>query len=208
MCEQTHLPNCHSSNYYIENDDWRPSQEILLTRFGQIEYSDMFRTINQDYGSFYYHPPVSSCIPDVLTEKIHRRQERFMNWREGQTIHRHELKNFSPQCDTQTVKITHRKKLSTCDFDELIINFLVKEIQQRLKDLIDPNDYHDVFNCAKILIIDLLSKEPSLCAEDVINRVIGIMNTPFCSINTNANITTNECYPITPPSSSFLPFSN
>ncbi|CAF1446003.1 unnamed protein product [Adineta steineri] len=186
MCEQTHLPNCYSSNYYIENDDWRPSQEILLTRFGQIEYSDMFRTINQDYGSFYYHPPVPCCIPDVLTEKIHRRQERFMNWREGQTIHRHDPKNFSPQCHTQTVK----------------------EIQQRLKDLIDPDDYHDVFSCAKILIIDLLSKEPSLCAEDVINRVIGIMNTPFCSINTNSNITTTECYPITPPSSSFLPFSN
>ncbi len=74
-----------------------------------------------------------------------------------------------------------------------------------------------MFNCARVLITELLCKEPSLCAEDVINRVIDIMNTPFCSVNKNSPLTTiqnsrriltNECYPVTPPSSSLLPFSN
>ncbi|CAF3053447.1 unnamed protein product, partial [Rotaria sp. Silwood2] len=103
-----------------------------------------------------------------------------------------------------------------------IIDFLVKQIRQQLESLIDPNDHHDVFKCAKILVTELLSKEPSLCAEDVINRVIAIMNTPFCIANTGSNIvnkngllsnigksltaTANECYPVMPPSCSLFPF--
>ncbi len=47
--KQPYLPHLLSEcNYSIENDDWRSTQEILLTRFGQIQYSDIFRTINQD----------------------------------------------------------------------------------------------------------------------------------------------------------------
>ncbi len=52
VCQQPYLSNvsskCDFSNYCIESDDWRPIQEILLTRFTEVEYPDMFRTINQD----------------------------------------------------------------------------------------------------------------------------------------------------------------
>ncbi|UJR21463.1 hypothetical protein I4U23_024548 [Adineta vaga] len=199
MCEQSNFFNCNSFDDCIENDDWRPSQELLLTRFAAIEYSDMFRTINQDYGSFYHRQTTSPCIPDRLTEKVHRRQERFMDWLYTQTsqqLSSNTCRNnlFSEQ-NIETLKITHRKKLSACHIDDVIIDFLVKQIQYRLRDLIDPCDYPDVLNCARILIIDLLNQYPSLCTEDVINRVIGMMNTP-------------SCYPVTPPSSSFFPVTN
>ncbi|CAF0892804.1 unnamed protein product [Rotaria sp. Silwood1] len=147
-------------------------------------------------------------MPDALKEKVYRRHEQFMNWLTAQ-YSRRQLQNecekqIFPQCNTQT-----------------IIDFLVKQIRQRLESLIDPNDYHDVFKCAKILVTELLSKEPSLCAEDVINRVIAIMNTPFCMANTDSNFnnkngllsnietsptaTINECYPVIPPSCSLFP---
>ena len=126
VCEQPCLSNlpskCNSSNYFIEDDDWRPIQQILLTRFTQVEYSDMFRTINQIVslrnawifssiivldGSFYYRKPVSSCIPDILKEKNHRRQERFMNWLATQTAHRQSQNDYKinlfPHCNTETV---------------------------------------------------------------------------------------------------------
>lgn len=46
----------------------------------------------------------------------------------------------------------------------------------------------DVLQCARILIGDLLTKEPSLCAEDVICRVIAMMNTPFCATSPSLSL--------------------
>lgn len=41
--EQTYL-----SSYLSKCNDWRPTQELLITRFAPTEYFEMFRTINQD----------------------------------------------------------------------------------------------------------------------------------------------------------------
>ncbi|CAF1247698.1 unnamed protein product [Rotaria sordida] len=177
-------------------------------------------------GSFYYRKPPSRCIPDTLKEKTYRRHEQFMNSLAAQHSccqHQNECeKKIFPQYNTQTVTITHRTNSSAYHTDKLIIDFLVKQIRQRLESVIDPSDYHDVFKCAQILVTELLNKEPSLCAEDVINRVIAIMNTPFCIVNTGSNIvnknglltnmensptiTTSEYYPVMPPSCSLFPF--
>ncbi|CAF3603193.1 unnamed protein product [Rotaria socialis] len=82
----------------------------------------------------------------------------------------------------------HRKNLSEYDADELIVDFLVKQIRQQLESIINPNEHHDLFEWAKILVTELLSKEPSLCAEEIINRVITIMNTPICLVDNGSNI--------------------
>lgn len=48
-CERPNLSYLLSNyDYSINNNDWRPIQELLITRFAPTEYFDMFRTINQD----------------------------------------------------------------------------------------------------------------------------------------------------------------
>jgi len=34
--------------YPIETNDWRPLQDLLITHFREVDYSENFRTINQD----------------------------------------------------------------------------------------------------------------------------------------------------------------
>ncbi|CAF0993060.1 unnamed protein product [Adineta ricciae] len=79
ICEPSNSFNCNSFNTRLKNDDWRPCQQLLLTRFVPVQCSNMFQTINQDYGSFYHNQRVSLCQPDVLKEKAYRQQERFAN---------------------------------------------------------------------------------------------------------------------------------
>ncbi len=120
-CDQFYLSS--KCNYPIENNDWRPTQELLLTRFGQVEYTDMFRTINQDCkfnelfyfifislldGSFYHRQSTLPCIPDALKEKVYKRYDEFMNYLLEQTSHYQSENRFHtnlfPQHHIQTVK--------------------------------------------------------------------------------------------------------
>ncbi|CAF1640545.1 unnamed protein product [Adineta ricciae] len=135
-------------------------------------------------------------MPDNLKANIHRRHNRFQDWMLYQTRCHNVLSpvtaNFSTNNNNnQTVRITHRKRfsskcendegqsaLSSCSEDELIIKYIAKKIMHKLQYLINPNEYHDVVQCAQMLTSEILIKEPSLCINDIIDRVITIMITP------------------------------
>lgn len=57
-----------------------PTQQTLLTRFADADCSEQYRTVNQDYGSFYYRNITENCIPDALKAKSLKRNTRFMDW--------------------------------------------------------------------------------------------------------------------------------
>ena len=38
-------------DFRIDPDDWRPTQDVLVTRFAQVRHPPTFRTINQDCES-------------------------------------------------------------------------------------------------------------------------------------------------------------
>ncbi|CAF1640935.1 unnamed protein product, partial [Adineta ricciae] len=147
-------------------------------------------TTNQDYGAFYYRDTSQFCMPDNLKANIHRRHNRFQDWMLYQTKCRNVLSpmtaNFSANNNNnQTVRVTHRKRFSSkCENDEgrsedgLIIEYIAKKIMHKLQYLINPNEYHDVVQCAQMLTSEILIKEPSLCINEIIDRVITIMITP------------------------------
>ena len=125
-CDPSYLSaTCNSP---IDNNDWRPRQDLLVTRFGEVKYSEMFRTINQDCnrthtkfslfsdvlleidlldGSFYHQSFLPTCIPDVLREKSSKRHEQFINCLLEQAPcypwKNYWQTNIYPQCHTQTI---------------------------------------------------------------------------------------------------------
>ncbi|CAF0722856.1 unnamed protein product [Adineta ricciae] len=213
ICEPSNSFNCNSFNTRLKNDDWRPCQQLLLTRFVPVQCSNMFQTINQDYGSFYHNQRVSLCQPDVLKEKAYRQQERFANSfltrMCPRTLSDKSGNSLFSQQNIETMKIIHRKKFNACHTDETIVDFFIKQIQCRLKDLINPCDYVDIFNCARLLIADLLNENPSLCADDIVDRVIRMMNVPsWCGNNNPSRLCADSCYPVTPPSSGLFLLTN
>src|ERR1700722_1048034 len=82
MCLNSASPSvnqCAPITYCPELDDFRPIQSTLLTRFAASDCSELWRTTNQDYGSFYYRIR-EGCTPDALKAKGQRRQNRFQDW--------------------------------------------------------------------------------------------------------------------------------
>ncbi|CAF3725636.1 unnamed protein product [Adineta steineri] len=196
------INQCEPINYCSNIDDYRPIQSTLLTRFAiATDSSELWRTTNQDYGAFYYRKIPEYCIPDNLKAKIHRRHNRFQDWISCQNVVSSLKTNPSsnnnnqiifPSNTNQTVRITHRKKFvpkyndddnnqntfSPCGEDGLITEYIVKKILHKLQSLINPGEYSDVVECAQILVSEILFQEPSLCANEIIDRVVTIMITP------------------------------
>ena len=70
----------------------------------------------------------------------------------------------------------------------------MKQILQRLKSLINPEEYRDVAECAQVFVSKILSEQvekmnidlfrkcscfqPSLCVDEIVNRVVQLMTTP------------------------------
>lgn len=138
VCENQTVNHYEPINYCSTIDDFRPTQSTLLTRFTTTEdCSDLWRTTNQDYGAFYYRQISQYCTPDNLKAKLHRRHHRFQEWISYQTK-RPDLgtsltKNLTnnndinqgifPLTRNETVRITHRRKLSpNCDENDQIDN--------------------------------------------------------------------------------------
>ncbi|UJR23270.1 hypothetical protein I4U23_026288 [Adineta vaga] len=206
------MDECEPNNYCSDIDDYRPIQSTLLTRFTLADdCSDLWRTTNQDYGAFYYQNISQYCTPDSLKAKTHRRLNRFQDWMLYQTkcqkllspITRNFSTNNNNNNNNQTIRITHRKRFvprcdndqnrntfSPCGEDGLITEHIVKKIMHQLQCLINPNEYHDVVQCAQMLTSEILSQEPSLCVNAIIDRVITIMITPP---NTIPQTCTNPC---------------
>ena len=104
---------------------------------------DLFLTTNQDYGAFYYQENFQACIPDNLKAKNHCRYNRFQDWLLYQTncqslspINDNNNHSIFPLNQTETVRITHRKKnLSKSSYD-LNENGLVIELINRFLSLL------------------------------------------------------------------------
>ncbi|CAF0804208.1 unnamed protein product [Rotaria sordida] len=114
-----------------------------------------------------------------------------------------------PSDRNETVRITHRKKFlsqcndelyhnqqnsntsSPCGEDGLITEYIVKKILNKLRCLICPDEYHDVAECAQILVSEILSQEPCLLTNEIIDRVVTIMITPPNNIEQTIY---NPCY--------------
>lgn len=112
----------NEENFRATRDDFRPVQSSLLTRFAAIDdSSDLWRTSNQDYGSFYYQRTKEIHFADRLKSKNHRRQNRFENWLSSQK----KSSNCRKKNDVrsiifnsnrrETVRLTHRKQFQTLD---------------------------------------------------------------------------------------------
>ncbi|CAF4658002.1 unnamed protein product [Rotaria socialis] len=194
------INQCEPINYCTNIDDFRPVQSALLTRFTTADCSELWRTTNQDYGAFYYRQLPQSCIPDNLKAKIYQRQSRFQDWLYYQNLIKNDKncnnRTIFPSDKNDTVRITHRKRcspkfhdtfcdnqqnqntFSSCGEDGLITEFIVKKILHKLQCLIGPDECHDVAACAQLLVSGILSQEPCLLANEIIDRVINIMITP------------------------------
>ena len=102
-------------DFCADADDFRPTQSTLLTRFTTISNcSEMWRTSNQDYGSFYYRSSSGTCLTDRLKSKFQRRQQRFQNWMNSQRKCPKNCSLFdSTNAKKETIRVTHRRQLST-----------------------------------------------------------------------------------------------
>lgn len=106
---------CDLINYCTELDDFRPTQSTLVTRFGQTDSTDFWRTTNQDYGAFYYRQMPQTCIPDNLKSKLYQRHHRFQDWLAYQNLTspcsmNNNHKTIIPSNRNETIRITHRKR--------------------------------------------------------------------------------------------------
>ncbi|CAF1034262.1 unnamed protein product [Rotaria sp. Silwood1] len=143
----------------------------------------------QDWLSYQnkYQNLVTSCTTN--SNNNNNSSQRIFPSNRNETVRITHRKKFLSTCnDEQNDNQQNRNTFSSCGVDGLVTEYIVRKILNKLQCLICPDEYHDVAECAQILVSDLLRHtgkvmvEPCLLANDIIDRVVTTMITPPSNI--------------------------